>query len=238
MPNGYSATSYPNGVNNASVGTVTSQYVAPDPSLMHTFFDDFDSYIVGAAGAATWVATGTGGGTSALVAGGDGGQLIQNTTAANNDSNILQLRATSFIITPNQDCWIKTRFQLTNATNAAFVIGLIADATPFSAITNGFYIQKSAASTTLTAKVTKASATSTINIGTLANTTFVNAGMHYTGGTVAVYFNNSLVGSLPVTNVPTAALNVTMAVSNGTAAINAMTTDYILASTLRAASAM
>lgn len=235
MPNGYSATSYPNGVNNAGVGTVTSQYFAPDPSLMHTFFDDFDSYIAGAAGAGSWTKSGTG--TAALAAG-DGGLVALVSSTTNAEFDLIQLIQSSFVITPNQDCWFKARMQISNATNAGIIVGLVSDTTPFSAVTNGIYFQKAAASTTLTAKATKASATSTINVGTLANTTFFNVGLHYTGGTINVYFNNSLVAALPTTNLPTAGLNITIGVSNGTAAANTLTVDYVLASTLRAASAM
>lgn len=232
MPNGYSATSYPNGVNNAGVGTVTSNYLANDPSLMHTYFNDFDYYTAG-----DWTGTATGSVTNSAAAG-DGGWVTLINSAANNDLNSIQLPRANFAIVAGQDAWFKARLKVSNATNANLLIGLIQTTiTPFT-VTDGVYIRKNAATTTMTGNTTKSSATSSVNIGTMANDTFLNVGFHYTGSSIIFYVNNSVVGSIPQTNLPTAALTLTIAESNGTAAAITTTVDYVLASTLRAASAM
>lgn len=232
MPNGYSATSYPNGVNNAGVGTVTSNYLANDPSLMHTYFNDFDYYTTG-----DWTGTATGSVTNSAAAG-DGGWVTLVNSAANNDLNSIQIPRANFAIVAGQDAWFKARLKVSNATNANLLIGLIQTTTTPFTVTDGVYIRKNAATTTMTGNTTKSSATSSVNIGTMANDTFLNVGFHYTGSSIIFYVNNSVVGSIPQTNLPTAALTLTIAETNGTAAAITTTVDYVLASTLRAASAM
>jgi len=148
--------------------------------------------------------------------------------------NPLQLKVATFALVAGSQAWMKFRFSLSNATNANLIIGLIqTTATPLT-VTDGFYFSKVAASTTLTAKVAKSSTISTVNVGTMANATYVSAGMHYDGNaTITVWLNNVKVGSLPITNLPTANLNLTMAASNGTAAAITLNVDYAFASVER-----
>lgn len=223
-------TNFPNGVTNAVTNSVLQTYGAEDPTVFHQYFNDFDAFDA----AGDWTNTATGSVTNAIGAG-DGGWLAMLNSAANNDLNSLQLKATSFAIVSGQATWIKTRFKLSNATNAALVLGLIQTTTTPLTVTDGLYLAKAAASTTLTAKAAKTSTISTTTVGTMADDTFVVVGLHYNpnSNSVILYLNGNRVGSIVTTNLPTAALNLTMAVSNGTAAANTLTVDYIMVATER-----
>lgn len=228
MSNGYSPTNYPNGVTNAPVGSVLQTYPAPDYSITHEYFNDFDVYTAG-----DWTNTATGSVTNAIVAG-DGGWLSLLNSAANSDLNSLQLKVATFAITAGKEAWFKCRLKTSNATNAALIVGLIQTTTTPLTVTNGVYFNKAAASTSLTAKVTAASTTSTVTAATMADDTFISFGWHYNGSNlVQIYVNGNRVGSLPTTNLPATALNLTIAESNGTAAAITTTVDYILCSTER-----
>lgn len=223
---------FPNGMTNAPLNSVLQTFVDTDPTVLHWYFNDFDTFATG-----DWTNTATGAATNSLAAG-DGGILSMVNSAANADLDSLQLKAASFAITAGKDCWYKARFKVSNATNAALVMGLIQTTTTPLTVTDGFYFSKAAASTTLTAKVAKSSTASSVNAGTMADDTYVVVGMHYNAdyGIVTVYFNGNRVGQLAITNLPTANLNLTIAVSNGTAAANTLTVDYVMAATLRPSS--
>lgn len=225
-----STTNEPAGITNAVLNSALSSYGADDPTVFHTYFNDFDVFTAG-----DWTGTATGSVTNAVIAG-DGGILSMINSAANNDLDSLQLKAASFAIVSNYKAWFKAKFSISNATNAAITIGLIQTTTTPLTVTNGIYFSKAAASTTLTCKTTLSSTTSSVIVGTLANATSVNVGFHYNAtSAIDVYLNNVKVGSLPITNLPTANLNLTIAVANGTAAANTLNVDYILASIERPA---
>jgi hypothetical protein len=223
-----STTNEPGGLTNAVLGSALTHYGAPDPTIWHAYFNDFDTFTAG-----DWTNTATGSVTNSIVAG-DGGWLSMANSASNNDLNSLQLTAATFLITAGQQAWFKTRFKTSNATNAALVIGLIpTDVTPLSH-TAGICFTKAAASTSLVCEVSNASTASTFTAATLANDTFVNVGWHYDGnGAVNVFVNNVKVGSVATTNLPTVALNLTIAEANGTAAAITTTVDYVFISTER-----
>lgn len=224
-------TNIPSGITNAALQTVMSSYGADDPSVFHEYFNDFDAFDA----AGDWTNTHTGSVTNAVAAG-NGGILSMANSAANNDLDSLQLNAASFAIVAGSKAWFKCRFNISNATNAALTIGLIQTTTTPLTVTDGLWFSKAAASTSLNFNIAKSSAVTTLSsVATLANTTYLNVGWHYNGSSaVDVYINNVRVaGTTVLTNLPTANLNVTMAVANGTAAANTLLVDYILASTER-----
>lgn len=231
MPTGVSTTNYPGGVTNAVLQSVMTSFVADDPTVVHSYFNDFDAFDL----AGDWVNTHTGSITNAVVSG-NGGILSIGNSAANNDLDSLQLTAATFAIVAGAKSWFKCRFNISNATNAALTIGMIqTTATPLT-VTDGIWFSKAAASTALALNIAKSSAVTTISsVATLANTTYLNVGWHYNGSSsVDVYVNNVRVGGTTVlTNLPTANLNLTMAVANGTAAANTLLVDYIMIATER-----
>ena len=76
-------TRFPSGVGTRRRPDPLYNFSHPDPTDMHRFFDDFDTYTSG-----QWTATVTGTGTTALTAG-DGGLLASATSTASGDANYL-----------------------------------------------------------------------------------------------------------------------------------------------------
>lgn len=218
-------TNLPGGITNAALQTVMSSYGAEDPTVFHAYFNDFDAFDA----TGDWTNTHTGSVTNAVAAG-NGGILSMANSAANNDLDSLQLNAASFAIVAGYKAWFKARFNISNATNAALTIGMIQTTTTPLTVTDGLWFSKAAASTALAFNIGKSSAITTLaSVATLANTTYLNVGWHYDGGSaVHVYVNNvKVAGTTVLTNLPTANLNVTMAVANGTAAANTLLIDYV-----------
>lgn len=234
---GYNATHHPNGIGTAVIGSVLSAtYPALDPFIIHQYESDFDAFDA----AGDWTNTATGSVTNAITAG-DGGWLAMLNSAANNDLNSLQLKAATFAIVAGNEAWFKLRFKVSSATNSALTLGLIQTTTTPLTVTDGIYFSKPAASTTMSIKSAASSVIVTAGTTiTLADNTFVNVGFHYDGNaTINIFLNNNRIGGFtPGTSLPTAALNLTIAEANGTAAAITTTVDYILAATQRPSTAL
>ena len=242
-------------------GNTTDQPFGPfadcgngNPAFYHQFFDDFDESL-GVAG--LWVATG--GGTAAHVAG-DGGLALLTTLAAASSAETLQLPAASFVAASPQKMFFETRLQLGTLTTNSWAIGLLNQgATALAGITDGIYFSKVAGTTTINLIVVKASvvsATIPVPVGAIgtyaAATNFDLAWYLDRHGDVRVYANNQLIGWIPQSGtgsvspptaglgpcaratapvLPTANLNVTISIANGTtAAATTMTVDLICVS--------
>lgn len=228
MADQHAVTRFPSGLTNVAENDIFSFLPEPDPTKLHTFFDDFNSFA-----AADWVVTETqAGATQALVAG-NGGLIALVNSAANNDLNALQKTPALIAFNAAKASYFKTRLQVDNATNAAFVVGVqIVDTTPLD-VTDGIYFLKPAASTTVSivARRNDTTLTLTAPVGTVADATFVELAWAYDGaGRLLFAFNGAVVGSLAVADVLPDATNctITLAVSNGTAAARTLTADYVM----------
>lgn len=223
-----------------------------NPFFYHGFADDFDASIQGS----WWNTTKTGNGTIAHTAG-DGGLLLFTTNSsspAGTDICSMQLAAASFTVTVGKKMFFLCRLQVSDATNAAFNVGLIQTTTTPFTVTDGIYFNKaSGAANNLTLYNDASSAhTNTLTIPTgaytLANNTNIDLAFYvdrngqinaFVNGNMVGYFNNSGTGSAnpnrgPVittsgaTTFTTANLNVTIAVQSGTASSKTMTGDFIM----------
>lgn len=228
MTVGYPPTHHPNGINNAAIGSALNSLVIPDPTSVHQFFDDFNIFT-----AAQWTGTATGSVTNAVI-NADGGVLSLINSAASADLDALQLIHEPFVLTAGKQAWLKARFSLSSATNAAAVIGLqITDTTPL-AVSDGFFFSKPSGATTLNFVAEASSVATTTAVGAMADGIMVTVGAHYDGvSSIFLYLNDNRVASCATTNLPSHTLTISMAVSNGTAAANTMNIDYILAATER-----
>lgn len=223
-------TNEPGGITNAVIGSALASYGDMDPSVFNFYFNDFNAFTVGATGAADWKLTTVGTTPTAALAAGNGGILSMVNSAAQNDLDSLQLQVATMAIVAGSKAWFKARFQVSNATNSVFTIGMIQTTTTPLTVTDGIWFSKANATTAMNLNIAKSSAVTTISsVATLANTTYLNVGWHYNGNNaVDVFVNNVRVGGTTVlTNLPTANLNLTLALSNGTAAANTMLVDYV-----------
>lgn len=226
-------TNFDNGVTNNPLSNLLGSYILPDPTVCHTYFNDFDTYTAG-----NWTITATGSTTQALT-NENGGSLLITNSAGNNDLVSLQLVPASFAFTAGVPAFFKARFKLSDANLSGFSIGIQAiDTTPFSVV-NGALFSKASGSTALNFGITSASTTQTAtNTLTLVNATYVTVGFFYDGENIS-YFGSTdsrspaQLGLLVPTSLPSGALTVSISLSNGEAVAKTATVDYILAATQR-----
>lgn len=247
-------TNFPNGVTNATEGTTLGSLIIPDPTSAHVFFNDFDEYMAPYAAATTpavavpgdFVISGATPGTVACTSA-DGGVL----TITNDDTDAHSTFAQwggktgtvlgTFAFDPALAFWQKYRFKISEATKCSFMIGLAAvDTTPLDDA-NGLFWIKAAASTTLQFKAVKSGTATAVNVGTLADDTYVTVGMWYSAdsGVCELFFNDVYAGTVALTNFPATTTNLalTLGALNGTSQGTGakLSTDYTTIAKQRAA---
>lgn len=230
-------TNFIDGVTQVADTTTLGDYTMPDPTQMHTWFDDFDDYV-----AAEWTITETGVGSRAVQNAANGILLITN-AAADNDANFLQWSGSTsaatvetFRFTAQKELWFKARFKVSDATQSDVFMGLyVTDTDPVGGIVDGVYFTKADGSTTLSLVVVKNSTATTTTAVTLANDTYVTVGYYYNGGDkIDIFVNDLRVASSVTTNVPDdEELTVSFGIQNGEAVAKTMSVDYIFASNRR-----
>lgn len=229
-----SPTRYKNGVTNVGSNDPMKMLLVPDPTLMHMYVNDFDTYAAG-----DWTITAVGTGTSALDST-DGGNLVITTSALENDGRQHQLVGAGFTMAAGKKAMFKARFKVDDATQTDILIGLAAlDTTLLGAaagdgVTDGIFFQKDDGSTTLTCYCQKDTTTgqTSATAHTMVNDTFVTAAFYYDGvNKVEFFIDGSHKGTLDAssTYLPDAALSVSIALLTGDASANVLTVDYILA---------
>jgi hypothetical protein len=227
------STNFTKGVNNITAQNILGQMIQLDPTQMHTYFTDFDTYTAG-----DFTVTETQAGATQALANVDGGVLLLTNSAADNDLNALQKVGESFKFEAGKKLFFKSRFAVSDATQSDFVIGLqITDTTPL-AVTDGVYFRKHDGDANLDFVVVKDSTASTATaIATVANNTYLTVGFYYNGVDEVVYaastnsLNPTVLGKLPVTNLPDdEELTISFGIQNGEAVAKTMSIDYIFVS--------
>jgi hypothetical protein len=225
-----SSTNFPNGLTNNTAQNILGQMVQLDPTIMHTFFNDFDEYHAG-----NWTVTETQAGATQALTNVDGGVLLLTNSAADNDLIALQKVGESFKFEAGKKLFFKARFAVSDATESDFVIGLqITDTTPL-AVTDGVYFRKDDGDANLDFVVVKDSTASTATaITTVVAATYITVGFYYNGVDEVVYaastnsLNPTVLGKLAITNLPNdEELTVSFAIQNGEAVAKTMSVDYI-----------
>ena len=226
------STNFPFGVNNITAQNILGQLKHLDPTQLHTYFNDFDTYA-----AAEWTVTETQAGATQALTNVDGGVLLLTNSAADNDLNALQKVGESFKFESGKKLFFKAKFSVSDATQSDFVMGLqITDATPL-AVTDGVYFRKDDGDTNLDFVVVKDSTSSTATaITTVSDSTYITVGFYYNGVDEVVYAastnsnNPTVLGKLATTNLPDdEELTISFAIQNGEAVAKTMSIDYIFA---------
>jgi len=218
-------TRFPNGLTTAAQNEPMGNFVLPDITKAHIYFNDFDTYT-----AADWTVTETGVATQAL-ANGDGGLLLVTNAAADDDASFSQKVGESFLMVAGKKAWFEAKFQVSDATQSDVVFGLqITDTTPL-AVTDGIFFLKADASTTVNLLVEKDSTATTTAVATLADATDIRLSFYYNGvDKILAFADGVAVASSVVTNLPDdEELTVSFGIQNGEAVAKTMTIDYILA---------
>lgn len=219
---------FPAGVSNARKGSTLAMMGMLDPTLYHTWFDDFDKYT-----AADWTITTTelGAGSATEAVGNlDGGVLVITNDAADNDADFFQLVAETFKFVAGKELWFKARFKVSDVTQSDFVFGLqITDTSPL-AVTDGVYFRKDDGDAILDCVTIKNSTATTESLsGLLADDTYVILGFHYDGKSGVEWFVNDVKRvTTALTNLPDdEELTISFGVQNGEAVAKIMSVDYI-----------
>lgn len=221
-----------NGVTNNTKENILGQLIDTDPTRLHTYFNDFDTYVAG-----DWTVTETQAGATQALTNGDGGILLLTNSAADDDLVALNKVGESFLMESGKKAFFKARFKVSDATQSDFVIGLqITDTTPLD-VTDGIFFQKDDGDANLDFHVEKDnSATSATAIATVADDTYITVGFYYNGVDEVVYAastsstNPTVLGKLATTNLPDdEELTISIALQNGEAVAKTMSIDYVYA---------
>lgn len=223
-----SNTRFPYGLTNVGETDLFADMVQPDPTLFHTYFNDFDTYTAG-----DWTVTETDSGATQALTAGDGGLLLITNTAANDDLVALQKNPAAFTFTAGKKTFFRCRFKVSDATQSDLIFGLqVVDSTPLD-VTDGIYFLKADGAATvdfICRKNASTGSTSAAAVATMANDTFIELGFYYDGQSKVAYeVNGSVLGSLDAssTYLPDTICTVSFALQNGEAVAKTMTVDYV-----------
>ena len=224
---------FPNGVGTRKMPDPLRNYIHPDPTDMHRYFDDFDTYT-----AAQWTVTVVGTGTAALAAG-DGGLLALATSGAGSDSVLMQKATEGFSFEAGKPAWFKTRFKV-SALTTVVVIGLQVTDTTSLDVTDGVYFLSTVTTGAVTTYSRKDATTgSATGTGiTLVADTFTELAWFWDGKGSVEYWQDgaqkgTITGVTASTYLPDTTTTISFGVQTSTAAIKTMTVDYVLAAKSR-----
>lgn len=217
------------GITNVDVDNIFNSLRYPDPTQYHQYFEDFDYYAAG-----NWTVTETQAGATQALADGNGGLILLQNSAANNDVNQIQKVGESFLPVAGKMLFLKARVKVDDATLAAFAVGLqVANADATGAITDGIYFLKAAAATTIAAVVRKNATTgsTSANLTVAAVTdTFITLEMFYDGVDRLYYgANGNVLGYLVASSLflPDTEIAPVICVKNGSGVARSLTADFL-----------
>jgi hypothetical protein len=233
-------TVFPNGVGTNAAGSLLANLGVANPVQYHTFFDDFDGYVVqdgSTSPIVQWTET-LNSGTVAMSAVNNGALVL---TCANTDEAITQVQRTiaTYLPTAGKQMWFQARVKVSAALLTDAFIGmsiidttLIASSALGTLKCMGFF--KAATSNSLDFYVRKdgtTGSTSATSVATITSDTYFTVGFYYDGvDTVQYMVNGTVLGSVSGTStyLPDAVLSPSLAAGQeGTAGANALTVDYV-----------
>ena len=223
-------TRFPNGLTTTDKASPLGEFILPDVTKAHVYFDDFD-YFDAANWTITTVEDGTGDATEAL-ADEDGGVLLITNDDADDDSDFFNKVGESFLMASGKKAWFEARLKVSDATQSDWVAGLqITDTTPL-AVSDGIFFRKDDGDANIDFVVTKNStATTEAGVATNADDTYVRLSFYYDGKSLVRYYVDGVMqGSVATTNLPDdEELTISFGIQNGEAAAKTMSVDYIMA---------
>lgn len=180
--------------------------------------------------------------TSTIASGGsvamgdaDHGTLVM--TNDTTDDDLIQIQGIKEVwkFVAGKKLFFCTRFKLNEATQSEFIAGLaIRDTSSLDASDGTYFIKEDGEATYDFAVNKDTTLTYARDIGTLANSTYVQLAFYYDGAKMSAYVNGVLKAVTAVTNLcDDEELAITMGVKNGTTASSVMTIDYILVASER-----
>ena len=218
-------TRFPNGLTTTSKTSPLGEFILPDMTKAHVYWEDFDYYT-----AADWTVTEVGVATQALTDA-DGGALLITNAAADDNSSFNQKVGESYLFETGKKLWFDCRFQVSDATQSDVVIGLqITDTTPLD-VTDGVFFLKADGAATVDLLVEKNNtATTTASVATLVDATNIRLSYFWDGvDKITVYVDGVAVAASVTTNLPDDEnLTISFGIQNGEAVAKTMTVDYVM----------
>ncbi len=195
------------------------------------WFEQFLEFLTTGSYVATdYTITNTGSPTIAVSTSEIGGACVFTTGATSGNNTFHDGKLLMWKWTSGKAIEFEARFKLSNVSDTDFVMGLqVTDTTPL-AVSDGIWFGKDNGDALLDFHVAKSSSqTDLLGIATMANDTYVKIGFYYDGTDahkMQVFLNDQRVGAVPITNVPTAALCLSIGVQTNSANARALTIDY------------
>ena len=219
-------TRQPNGITTASKTEPLGDFILPDMTKAHIYMEDFDYYT-----AADWIVTEVGTASQAL-SDAEGGRLLITNSASNDDSSFQQKVGESFLFQTRKKLWFDCFFEINDAIESDFIIGLqITDTTPLS-VSDGVYFIKNDDGNTIDFVVVKDSiSTITTAIDTIGSATFKKLSFFYDGvDSIKIFSDGVQIGTSATDNLPDdEILTISFGIQNGDATPTVMSVDYIMA---------
>ena len=175
---------------------------------------------------------GTGSATEAVTSSAGGALLLTN-AAGDNDNDFLQLKGEAFKLSSSKRAYFSARFKCNDVDQSDIVIGLqITDTSPLD-VTDGIFFISNDGDAGLDFLVEKDNtATTTEDVATLADDTFITVSWFIDPDRDAVYYsiNNAEPVKIVNTNLPDdEELTISIGIQNGEAAAQTLTVDYVTA---------
>ena len=223
-------TRFPNGLTTAATADPLGQFILPDPTKVHMYFEDFDYYT-----AADWTITtveaGAGSATEALVDA-DGGVLLITNDDADNDSDFFNKVGESFSFEAGKKVWFEARIQTIDAIQSDIVLGLqITDTTPLDVSDGVFFLKADGAASVNFLVEKNGTATTEPLVATMVDSTFIKLGFYYNGDDgITVFVDGAPQATVATTNLPDdEIMTISFGIQNGEAVAKSLAVDYILA---------
>ncbi len=222
-------TRLPSGVGTVKASNPLGMFGMPDPTKVHTFWDDFNTFD---SNQWTLTATSVGAGTSAVaIADADGG-IARITTAANeNDGLFAEGIGEIFLLETGKQFWFKTRLSVGDAIQSDLIVGLHStDTTPLDATLRAAFISEDGSANVFFNVDDNTTDADSSTVTTLADDTFVTLAAYYDGGTeIKLYANDLRVTTMTGVSLPGAEMAIGFGYLNGAAGAETTDFDYIFA---------
>ena len=162
-----------------------------------------------------------------------GGALLLTNAAGDDDHDFLQLKGEAFKLSSSKRAYFSARFKCNDVDQSDIVIGLqITDTSPLD-VTDGIFFISNDGDAGLDFLVEKDNtATTTEDVATLADDTFITVSWFIDPDRSAVYYsiNNAEPVKIVNTNLPDdEELTISIGIQNGEAAAQTLTVDYVTA---------
>jgi hypothetical protein len=228
---------FPFGVTTAPKASPLGMFGLPDPTTWHTYFNDFDEYVV----TSRWVETKVGAGTVA-VTDADNGVLLVTNAAADNDSVFLQKLGESFLPNSGKRMIGKFRFKVSEAIESEVHLGLmVLDTDPYSAtagdgVTDGLFFMKEDGTANVNFYAQKDVTTGQLTsaaVTTLAADTWTELAFAFDGSRYITLWKDGVqlttvdLTATLATYLPDTELTVSFGVKNGEAVAKILSVDYV-----------